>query len=92
MAEVIDTTGLPDELIAQLSKAKRHRVTQDEIVLAIMQHKGTPCSIDWLLVQIYKTEGQIWRRSAVNAVTCRLHKLGQIERISAGVYAYKKEQ
>ncbi|TSP11453.1 hypothetical protein [Cupriavidus campinensis] len=90
MTEVFDITGLPQELIGQLTKRAASNPTQEDVLLAILQHETEPRSIDWLLVQIYRTEGQVWKRGSLNAALYRLTKGDIIRRVTVGMYVYNR--
>ncbi|MBY4730783.1 hypothetical protein K6V90_09585 [Cupriavidus pauculus] len=76
MAE-IDTSDLPAELIAQLSK-RYSKPTKEQIALNAMRALGGQGDIDQMLVTVYRHTNEIWKRSEMNAVLFRLEKRGTI--------------
>jgi len=92
---MIDTTGLPDELVNQLSKPKpkTSRQVDSGIILKIFIEAGvnTNINLDYLLVEYYRRTGRVLKRTALS---CRLSRLASnefIERVQgiAGVYRLK---
>ena len=90
---MIDTTGLPEELVKQLSKLKR---VADGTLLQIFIEAGknTSINLDYLLVEYYRRTGKILKRSALTCRIFRMIKVGLIEPVQgrAGTYRLKGTQ
>ena len=83
---MIDTTGLPDELITQLSETKPPKRYKYHAVLEILDaEKWT--SIDEILITLYKRGDGIWKRQNLYSI---LHLLRQRELIRIRATAEEK--
>lgn len=80
-----DIEGLPPELLAQLSK-KAIAQTENPVLASIRQREIA--SIDQIMIDIYRSTGQVKKRQAVSMELFKLAKAGLIARIPKhqGVY------
>jgi len=90
---MIDTTGLPEELVNQLSKPKR-AANGTLIQIFIEAGKNTSINLDYLLVEYYRRTEKILSR---NSLISRLHRMKNAGLIDAvprlpGVYRLKGVQ
>lgn len=85
--EIIDVTGLPPELLQQLSKPYRTKQTKESEIRYALIIAGRPVSVDWLLVTIYRQTEMVWTRSSLNSLLHRMVKRGEVQHVDRGLYA-----
>ena len=76
-----DLTGLPPELLAQLSLGM-----QPDPLIEIINEQGGTASLNDIIVALYRLDGGIRKRNAVANRLYRLCKRGRCSRVSRGVY------
>jgi hypothetical protein len=87
MSERFDRKDLPPELLAQLTKGKsRFTHTYTEQVFDIVNRVGENCSIDDVLIAVYREHGVIMKRTFVTSALYRLASKKRIGRVSHGLY------
>lgn len=76
--------SLPPELVAQLSKTG----TGEAIILECFQRGGGTLSIDLALIALYRSTGQVWERTKLNAKLYRMSRRGLLRSVPGkkGVY------
>lgn len=85
--DVIDVTGLPPELLQQLSKPLQGKKSKESDIRYALVLAGKPVSIDWLLVTIYRQTGDVWTRAQISSLLHRMVKRGVVQQAGRGVYA-----
>lgn len=83
----IDTAGLPEELIKELrTKRPFEPVSSRQAqVLGILQEHGK-CGFNELLVEVYRSSGEVLTRNAIQNVVYQLRNKGLAKKVSNGIY------
>jgi hypothetical protein len=84
--EEADLARLPPALIAQLSGPKTDAL--EDQILAIVRAAGGPVELDRLLVELYRRQGQVHTRKALNNKAYRMTQKGLLHQVPGQRGAY----
>lgn len=82
-----DLEGLPPELVAELAISESDQA--DFQILAAVEANGGIASLDQILIRLFKTTGEIHKRSRLNSKLYRLSQKGMLKSVPGkkAVYA-----
>ena len=77
MSNDLDLSGLPEELLKQLSSGNRGR---RQFILDIIKENGGKATIDKIIISIYRKTKKVTRRSALYQLLLKMRKDGLISK------------